>query len=140
MKKNILIVLIGILMLVINSFGYATEAPLKHINVYYFFTNVRCSRCYAFEKFTKEALERYFTPELNSGKIIFKPLNIDQKENQHFMKEYQLYTKAVVISMVNGDKEIKHKNLPKIWEYVGDKEKFYNYIKTETNQYLEEVK
>ena len=140
MKKNVLIVLIGILMLVFNSFGYATEAPVTHINVYYFFTNFRCSRCYAFEKFTKEALERYFNPELRSEKIVFKPLNIDQKENEHFMKDYQLYTKAVVISMVNGDKEIKYKNLPKIWEYVGDKEKFYNYIKTETDQYLAEVK
>jgi hypothetical protein len=140
MKKNILIVLIGILMLVMNSFGHATELTEKQINVYYFFTNVRCLRCYAFEKFTKEALERYFNPELKSGKIVFKPLNIDKKENQHFMKEYQLYTKAVVISMVNGDKEIKYKNLPKIWEYVGNKEKFYNYIKNETNQYLEEVK
>lgn len=140
MKKNILIVTIGILILTLGAFAYPADVPEKHVKVYYFYTNVRCARCYAFEKYTKDALERYFKNELTSGKVVFKPLNIDEKENQHFIKEYQLYTKSVVVSMVNGSKEIKFKNLNKIWEYVVDKEKFYDYIKTETNQYLEEVK
>jgi hypothetical protein len=40
---------------------------------------------------------------------------VQQEKNQHYVKDYQLFAKAVVISMVIGDKEIKYKNLPKIW-------------------------
>jgi hypothetical protein len=41
--------------------------------------------------------------------------------------------------MIKEGKEVKFNNLTKIWEYVGDKEKFYQYIKTETAHYLEGI-
>ena len=107
--------------------------------VYYFLTNFRCSSCYKIEQYTKEAIERYFSEELKSGALVFKPTNIERKENQHFIEDYQLYSKSVVLSMHNAGKEAKHKNLTKIWQYLGDKDKFYNYIRNETNKYLEEM-
>ena len=55
------------------------------------------------------------------------------------MKDYQLYTKSVVLSLVKDGKEQKYENLPKIWEYVGDTDTFYTYIKTETDEYLAEL-
>ena len=80
---------------------------------YYFLTSYRCSSCYKIEQYTKEAVEQYFGNELKLGMLVFKPINIEKKENKHFIKDYQLYTKSVVISMINGGKEIKYKNLTK---------------------------
>ena len=91
------------------------------------------------EQYTQEAVEQYFNKEIAAGTLVFKTINFDEKVNKHFVKDYQLYTKSVVISMIKEEKEVKFINLPKIWEYARDKEKFCQYIKTETAQYLEGI-
>ena len=139
MKKYIFIVNCFLLLSVFSS-AWAQSAPGNYIVVYYFHTTLRCPTCYKIEHYTEEAINHYFQKELQTSRIAFKSVNVEQKENQHFIKDYQLFSKAVVISMIKEGKEVKFNNLTKIWEYVRDKEKFYNYIKTETNQYLEEVK
>lgn len=88
------------------------------------------------EQFSKEAIEDNFKNELVSGKLVFKAVNIDKKENRHFVDDYQLYTKSLVLSLVKEGKEVKSKNLAKIWEYAGNKEKFFEYVKTEVNEFL----
>jgi thiol-disulfide isomerase/thioredoxin len=107
--------------------------------VYYFLTNFRCGSCHKIEQYTKEAVEQHFKDELASGKLVFQPVNIDEKENQHFIKDYQLYSKAVVLSRLDAGEEMQHKNLTKVWEYLGDKDKFIDYIKGETSQFLTEA-
>jgi thiol-disulfide isomerase/thioredoxin len=118
----------------------AKSAPGNSIVVYYFHTTLRCPTCYKIEQYTQEAVEKYFDKEIKAGTISFKAVNVQQEKNQHYVKDYQLFAKAVVISMIKEGKEIKFNNLTKIWEYVRDKEKFYEYIKTETAKYLAGVK
>jgi hypothetical protein len=137
MKKKITALSLLSMLLFTNVWAQGTTDT--KIIAYYFLTSYRCSSCYKIEQYTKEAIEQYFSNELKSGALVFKPTNMERKENQHFVKNYQLYSKAVVLSMVNGGKEIKHKNLTKIWEYLRDKDKFYDYIKSETGQFLEEA-
>jgi len=137
MKKKITVVLL--LTVLVFATMWAKGASDTKVIVYYFLTSYRCSSCYKIEQYTKEAIERYFKEELKSGKVVFKPTNIERKENQHFVKDYQLYSKAVVLSMINDGKEVKYRNLTKIWEYLGDKDKFCDYIKSETREFLEEA-
>ena len=138
MKK--IIIVVSLLLINVFSSVWSKSADDTKIIVYYFLTSYRCSSCYKIEQYTKEAVEKYFGNELKSGMLVFKPMNIEKKENRHFIKDYQLYSKAVVISMINGGKEIKYKNLTKVWQYLRDKQNFYDYIKTETSKYLDEVK
>lgn len=107
--------------------------------VYYFYTDYRCSRCYKFQLYTKEAVDKYFADEVRKGTVEFKAINTDKKEYSHFAKDYQLYTKSVIISLAKEGKEQKYKNLGKIWEYVNNKNEFYEYIQTEVNNYLIEL-
>ena len=107
--------------------------------VYYFYTNYRCQSCYAIEEYTKESIERNFEDEVTSGELVFKPVNVDLKENQHFLGDYQLYTKSVVLSLVKDGEEIKFKNLKKIWELLRNKDEFYRYIEEETRKFLDEI-
>ena len=138
MKKHSII--ISIVMMIFVSLAWAKDVPDTQIVAYYFYTNVRCPSCHKIEQYTNEAIEQYFKEALASGRLIFKPVNTDQKENRHFIKDYQLYTKSVVISMVNGGKEVKYKNLTEVWRYLRNKQQFYDYINSETNKYLDEVK
>jgi len=107
-----------------------------HLNVYYFRGNFRCSNCYKIETYTKEAVEKFFAKELESGELVYNVINIDEKENAHFVEDYKLYTKSVILSMVIDGAEAEYKNLQKIWEYLGDRKRFHNYIKEEVGGFL----
>lgn len=117
-----------------SAFGSDTK-----IVVYYFHGNARCPTCYKMEQYTKEAIEGNFKDELANSLLVFKAVNVDEKENEHFISDYQLYTKSLIISYIENDKEIQHKNLTKIWEYARDKKEFFNYVTTEISGYLKDI-
>jgi len=106
----------------------AEDADAAHVVAYYFHGNARCPTCHKLEQYSKEAIG----PGL-------KVVNVDEKENGHYIKDYQLYTKSLVLSLVKGGKEIKWKNLDKIWEYSGNRQKFIDYVKKEMSALLKEA-
>lgn len=118
----------------------AEDTKGAQVIAYYFHGTFRCPTCHKLEQYSKEAIEANFKNELVSGKLAFRVVNIDERENQHFVNDYQLYTKSLVISMVKDGKEVKSKNLTKIWDYVGDKEKFIDYVKTGLADLLKEAR
>jgi len=99
--------------------------------MYYFHGNIRCSNCHKIETYTKEAYSK-----IKSKNLELRIVNIDKPQNQHFVKDYGLYTKSVVLSKVSNGKQVKWQNLDKIWVLLGDKEKFENYITKEVKSYL----
>lgn len=119
--------------------SFAADRPVSEkVYAYYFHGSMRCSTCYKLEQYSKEAIEDNFKSELASGKLEFKVINIEEKGNVHFVNDYQLYTKALVLSLVKDGKEVKSNNLNKIWELVGNKDKFVEYIKVELANFLKE--
>jgi hypothetical protein len=104
--------------------------------VYYLHNSYRCPSCHKIESYTKEVINTNFAKELKEGSLVFKSINFDDKANKHFVKDYQLYTKSVVLSKVKDGKQVDWKNLDKIWTLLGNKAKFQQYIKTETTQFL----
>ena len=117
----------------------ATFVPKNYVIAYYFHGTFRCPTCHKLEQYSREAIEANFKNELTSGKMVFKTVNVDEKANEHFVNDYQLYTKSLVISLVRGGKEEKFKNLTKIWEYVGNKQRFYDYVWDEIATFLKEL-
>lgn len=114
----------------------AQDIPTDKVVVYYFHGAARCPTCYKLEKYSKEAIENNFKDALTSGKLEFKVLNVEDRGNEHFVDDYQLYTKSLVLSLVKGGKEVKSKNLAKVWAYVGNKQKFFEYVTGEINDFL----
>ena len=107
--------------------------------VYYFHGTFRCTTCRTIEKYSHDAIQQYFSKELGNGKLEFRPVNVDEPENHHFIKDYQLFSKSLVLSLVTDDKETKSKNLTDIWNLVSDKEKFFQYVKEEVEKFLKET-
>lgn len=96
--------------------------------VYYFHGDQRCPTCHKLETYAKEALDAYFADEIASKKIVWKAVNVDRTENSHFIKDYKLVTKSVVLSEVTNGKEVGWKNLDQIWQKVRDKDSYLQYI------------
>jgi hypothetical protein len=109
------------------------------VTAYYFHGTFRCPTCHKLEEYAKEAIESNFQSDLASGKFAFKIVNVESKGNEHFVKDYQLYTKSVVLSLARDGKEVRYKNLDKIWEYVRNKDRYENYVRDEVAVFLREA-
>lgn len=138
MKKVFLLIAVIILISQNQSVFAKSNDGLDKLIAYYFHGSYRCPTCRKLEQYSKEAIEDNFKDALSQGKIEFKVINVEDRGNEHFVDDYQLYTKALVISLNKDGKEIKYKNLEKIWDYVGNKDKFFEYINEEINNFLKE--
>ena len=111
----------------------------NHIKAYYFHGNFRCVSCKKIEKYSREAIETYFDKQLKNGKLTFQTINTDKPENKHFIQDYQLVTKSLVIVEYKDGKQVKWQNLEKVWQHLNNKDVFFNYVKTETETYLKDM-
>jgi thiol-disulfide isomerase/thioredoxin len=105
--------------------------------VYYFHGNYRCPSCMTIERYTRESVEATFAKELKSGQIEFKSINVDLPANNHYVNDYKLYTKSVIVSDTVQGKEQRWKNLQKVWELLRSEKEFKAYVKSETAAYLQ---
>jgi len=140
--RKILMLLFILSVLLCSSFAGAQDIihkPASRVVAYYFYGNFRCSTCYKLEQYSKEAIETNFKDAISSGKLEFKVVNVEDKGNEHYAKDYQLYTKSLVLSLAKDGKEVKWKNLDKIWEYVGNKQRFLDYVKAGVADFLKEA-
>ena len=103
------------------------------IVVYYFHGNVRCATCRKIEAYSEEAVKTTFAAELKSGAIEWRVLNIEEPANAHFIQEYQLYTRSLVLADAANPKRFK--NLEKVWALVGQKDFFFRYVQDEIRAY-----
>jgi hypothetical protein len=103
---------------------------------YYFHGDYRCYNCMTIEQYSKEAIEKYFPEQLKNGKLTFEVINIDQPENTHFVKDYQLYTRTLIIAEFKSGKQVRWTSLTKVWDYIKDRDAFHKYVKTEIATYL----
>jgi hypothetical protein len=114
--------------------------PSHRVVVYYFRDNLRCDICEKFQAYTDETMHTAFSNELKSGAVEWKIVNTDEKANGHFVKDYQLTTRQIILSDVVDGKQRRWKDLFKIWDLVKDKQVYVEYITRETRAYLDGVK
>ncbi len=112
-------------------------APVEGVVVYYFHGDVRCATCRKLEAYTKEAIRTGFATQLASGAMSFRAVNVDEAPNKHFLTDFQLTTKAVVVVEYADGKLVRHTNLSKIWQLVRDKELFVDYVQKATRAFID---
>ena len=117
--------------------GIASE---DKVVAYYFHGSFRCATCTAMEDYSRQAIETNFKDELDSGKLEFRAVNVEESDNKHYVNDYQLYTKSLILSFMKDGKEEKSKNLDKIWQLARNKQKFIDYVTSEIKSFLEDVK
>lgn len=138
MFNKILFMIFIAFMVVISSDTKAETPTIDKTIVYYFHGDMRCMTCNKMEKYTKESIEASFEKELATANVEVQIINTDEKENKHFLTDYSLYTKSVVLSKIENGKEKKFKNLDQIWNLVRDEPAFKTYVKNETALFIKE--
>jgi len=137
--KKLILVVFSIIFLT-GSFVFADDAQTPDtVTAYYFHGSFRCYTCTNMEKYSKEAIETNFKDDLASGRLEFKAVNVEERGNEHFVDDYKLYTKSLILSMVKDGKEVRYKNLDKIWQLASNKQKFIAYVTGEIKEFMKEA-
>ena len=98
---------------------------------------MRCVSCKTIEAYAKEAVEAGFAGALKDGRLEWRLVIVEEPDSGHFIQDFQLVTRSVVLELVGGGKPKQWKKLQRIWELGGDEEAFKEYIQDETRAYLE---
>jgi hypothetical protein len=108
------------------------------VHVYYFHTTQRCASCKKIEAWSADVIHAAFERELGTGGLEWEVVNIDDPSNRHFVDDYKLYTKSlIVVDRVNGE-QARWKNLEKVWQLLQNEASFRQYVQTEIRAYLEQ--
>lgn len=137
------VVFLTLLLAALMPLGYAVPAgPVARagtgskVIAYYFHVTVRCVTCRTIENYSREAIEQGFARELRGGALEWRPINVQLQENRHFVQDYRLYTRSLVLVKMRDGKQVEWRNLEKVWDFVGDKSQFLKYVQSNVKTYL----
>ncbi len=117
----------------------SSEIEGDQVLVYYFHGDVRCPTCIKIEALSTEAIQNGFAEDIEAGRLVWEAVNTDQPENAHFIDDYELYTKSLIVVKKTDGEQTTWKNLPEIWELVNDDEAFIQYVDEEVKAYFGDV-
>lgn len=106
------------------------------VTVTYFTTNVRCASCLKIEELTRRSVDERFAAEQASGKVIFRVINTDEPANRHFVEEYQLVSKTVIVSESVDGNETRWVNVQEVWSLLRDETGFVDHVSQVVRGYL----
>ena len=104
--------------------------------VYYLHMNRRCMTCGKLESYSEEVVLSGFTKQLNDSSIVWRVVNFEEEGNEYYAKDYGLYSQSLILSQINESKEVRWKNLDKIWQLVRTKDQFIKYVQDETRVFM----
>jgi hypothetical protein len=117
----------------------ADVMPADRVLAYYFYGGQRCPTCRKIEAYTQEAIQTGFAADLAAGRLQWQAVNVDEPVNEHFVADFELTAKSVVLVSIQNGEQAGWKNLDQVWDLTSDKEKFVTYITKETRAQLEQT-
>lgn len=127
---------------ILGGVALAADAPSASaptpdgVIAFYFHGNARCATCRTIEAYADEAVHQGFATDLEAGELSWRVVNIDTPENRHFIEDFQLVTRSVVLAEYRNGQLLRSKNLDQVWRLVRDKQGFVAYLQDETRAFL----
>jgi uncharacterized membrane protein YraQ (UPF0718 family) len=159
MKLKIIYALLGIIMIVLVGLIINELVPKDNVNssdetdvvaeekeipdvkkadrieVINFHATQRCVSCTTLGKLSEKTITERFANEVASGKIIFKSVNVELRENTEIVNLYQASGSSLYINAVKDGKNNIVQNV-KVWQYLSDEIAFTNYLETKLRSLL----
>ncbi len=105
--------------------------------VYYFHTDYRCSSCERIEEWSRAAVRSGFAGALKKNHLQWRVRNVEKEDHKHFVQDFGLYTKSLVIVEQADGKPVRWKNLEKVWQLLRNKKGFADYVQSEIKAFME---
>ena len=121
---------------VLLAAALASASPESVIKVFYFHRRFRCPECIKVENAVHKALETHFPGELKEGRVVWQVVDVSAQENQHYLTDYNFMYNTVMVVEERSGKDVRFKNLEKIYEIFEDEEATGKFIRGEVREYL----
>lgn len=108
----------------------------RKIVAYYFHGRVRCVSCVKIESLSGKAIKEGFSGELKDGRVEFREVNEEEPGNRHFIDDYRLTSQSLVIVEYRDGRQVRWKNLEKVWTLLGSEKEFFPYVQEGVSFYL----
>ena len=115
----------------------APPAHARKIVATYFHGNVRCATCRKVEAYAREAVEGGFQSQVASGSVEFRAVNVEDAENRHFVQDFQLVSRSVVVTEEVDGAVARFVKLDNVWGLVGDRPAYLDYVQDAVRWYME---
>ena len=107
------------------------------IEVLYFHGAQRCVTCKAIESNTKALLDSLYSNEIALGKIVYKIIDISQKENEKVADKYEVTWSSLFVNRwKNGTEEVNNMTEFGFANAKNDPDSFKNGIKIKIDELL----
>ena len=80
-----------------------SPALSNRVDVVYFHTKLRCVTCLCFEEQVTNVIKTYFQDAINSGKLTYKVLNVQDSKNSAIAKKYSALGSQLFINTVTNN-------------------------------------
>jgi hypothetical protein len=98
------------------------------VTVINFHGEKRCRTCIGIGKLAKQTFDDEFAAEEKAGKVHWQHINYDEPANAHYIKDYELVSSTVLVTLWKDGKEVKWNRLDGVWDHVGDDPTFRAYV------------
>jgi hypothetical protein len=112
------------------------KPPGDCVMVYYFHATDRCPTCQTIESQAHETVQSEFASQLNSGEVVWQPLNYEEPAVAELAGNFEIQWPVVVVAKVKGGQIEAWKSLDDVWTLVDDKPAFADYVCHEISQML----
>ena len=101
------------------------------VTVYYFHGTNRCRTCNRIEELARAAVQEKYSAQMSDGKLVFESVNLDEANHEHFVSDFQLTMRTVVVA--KGD---RFERLDKVWQLVRDEAAFRDYVTRKVGEFF----
>ena len=113
-----------------NSSGLADK-----VEIVYFHRTQQCYSCRYAEEGTRYTVETYFDDELDSGRLTFQSVDVQDSKNAAIVEKYGAYTSSLFINAIkDGTDHIEQ--VTDIWLVIGDDEASVELVKSKIQKSL----
>lgn len=103
----------------------SSPAAAARLVAFYFHGSKRCTSCNSIERLTREALKA----ETDAGTIEIRSVNLDEAADAHFVEDFQLTMRTVVLAEEAGGRIVRWKRLDQCWDRFGDPPDYLAYVR-----------
>ena len=107
--------------------------------VYFFYNDIYCSTCEKLENYALSTIQADYAGELSSGMLQWRTLDMRTSENKHYIEEFSLYSKSIVLVAFENQTITRFKNLEGIWDKVGEEMEYRSYIRENLKTFMQEA-
>jgi hypothetical protein len=121
-----------------SDIASGTTPPSYRVIATYFHNTARCVTCRSIEQRSRDTIQTAFAAEIASGRLAWRALNMEEKENEHYAIDYDLPYASLVLAEMDGEREVRFKVLDQTWDLVHKKQPLLeDYVESETRAFLE---